>query len=125
MASAYGRANVVVCSAGATTLAELASLGKPAVLVPYPFAADDHQRANAKILVDAGAAQLILDKDLNADRLATALEQLLGNAATWDSLPVVIVEPRSGDIVCLNQAAHEMNLTRPFKEWPHVPLPRC
>jgi len=86
MASAYGRANVVVCRAGATTLAELASVGKPAILVPYPFAADDHQRANAEILVGVGAAQLILDRDLNADRLATALEQLAADRERLDAM---------------------------------------
>jgi len=86
MASAYGRANVVVCRAGATTLAELASVGKPAILVPYPYAADDHQRANAEILVDAGAAQMILDADLNADRLAAALAQLADDRERLDAM---------------------------------------
>jgi UDP-N-acetylglucosamine--N-acetylmuramyl-(pentapeptide) pyrophosphoryl-undecaprenol N-acetylglucosamine transferase len=70
MAAAYGRAALVVCRAGATTLAELASVGKPAILVPYPFAADDHQRSNAEVLVRHGAAELILDAALTGATLA-------------------------------------------------------
>ena len=52
MGAAYAGADLVVCRAGATTVAELTALGKPAILVPYPFAADDHQRANAESLVE-------------------------------------------------------------------------
>lgn len=76
MASAYAAADLVVCRAGATTLAELTALGKPAVLVPYPFAADDHQRKNAESLVSRGAALLILDRDLTADGLAAVIGSL-------------------------------------------------
>ncbi len=70
MGRAYGCADVVVCRAGATTLAEITTLGKAAILVPYPFAADDHQRANADSLVSRGAAELIADADLNGEVLA-------------------------------------------------------
>jgi len=70
MGAAYGEARLVVCRAGATTLAELTNLGKPAVLVPYPFAADDHQRANAEVLAKRDAAVLIVDSELSAERLA-------------------------------------------------------
>ena len=71
MASAYGQADLVVCRAGATTLAELAALGRPAILIPYPFAADDHQRTNADVFVRHGAAELILNAELSGERLAT------------------------------------------------------
>lgn len=70
MGAAYGEARLVVCRAGATTLAELTNLGKPAVLIPYRFAADDHQRANAEVLAKRGAAVLILEADLSARLLA-------------------------------------------------------
>jgi UDP-N-acetylglucosamine--N-acetylmuramyl-(pentapeptide) pyrophosphoryl-undecaprenol N-acetylglucosamine transferase len=70
MAAAYGRADLVVCRAGATTLAELASVGKPSILVPYPFATDDHQRSNAEVLVRHGAAELILDAVITGATLA-------------------------------------------------------
>jgi UDP-N-acetylglucosamine--N-acetylmuramyl-(pentapeptide) pyrophosphoryl-undecaprenol N-acetylglucosamine transferase len=64
MEYAYAAADVVVCRAGATTLAELTRLGKAAVLIPYPHAAADHQTFNAQTLVDAGAAVMIADRDV-------------------------------------------------------------
>lgn len=76
MASAYAAADLVICRAGATTIAELTALGKPAVLVPYPYAADDHQRKNAESLVARGAAQMILDRELSAERLAESVTRL-------------------------------------------------
>jgi len=74
MATAYDAADLVVCRAGATTLAELTALGKAAVLVPYPYAADDHQRKNAESLVARGAAVMILDRELTAENLAASVE---------------------------------------------------
>lgn len=65
MEYAYAAADVVLCRAGATTLAELTRLGKPAILVPYPHAAADHQVKNAETLVEHGAARLIRDHELN------------------------------------------------------------
>jgi UDP-N-acetylglucosamine--N-acetylmuramyl-(pentapeptide) pyrophosphoryl-undecaprenol N-acetylglucosamine transferase len=65
MEYAFAAADVVVCRAGAITLAELARLGKAAILVPYPHAAADHQTFNARSLVDAGAAVMIADRDVN------------------------------------------------------------
>jgi UDP-N-acetylglucosamine--N-acetylmuramyl-(pentapeptide) pyrophosphoryl-undecaprenol N-acetylglucosamine transferase len=64
MEYAFAAADVVVCRAGATTLAELTSLGKAAILVPYPHAASDHQTFNARSLVDAGAAIMITDENV-------------------------------------------------------------
>ncbi len=77
MGAAYAAADVVVCRAGATTIAELAALGKPAILVPYPYAADDHQRANAESLVRAGAARMVLDIEATGERLAAEVRALL------------------------------------------------
>ena len=62
MDEAYARADLVVCRAGATTVAELTAFGKAAVLVPYPYAIYDHQRGNAQVLRDRGAAEMILDR---------------------------------------------------------------
>lgn len=76
MGEAYGRADLVVCRSGATTLAELAALGKPAILVPYPHAADDHQRANAELVVARGAAEMILDQELSGELLAARIRDL-------------------------------------------------
>lgn len=81
MGAAYHRADLVVCRSGATTVAELAVLGKPAVLVPYPFAADDHQRANAEVLEARGAAVLLLDRDCSGERLAAIVTDLARDRA--------------------------------------------
>ena len=71
---AYAWADVVICRAGALTISELAAAGLPAVLVPYPYAVDDHQTANAHYLADAGAAIIIQDSDLTKEKLAPIIE---------------------------------------------------
>lgn len=76
MAAAYAVADVVVCRAGATSIAELTVLGKPAVLVPYPHATGDHQRHNARALEQAGGAVVVLDHELDAAALVAAAEPL-------------------------------------------------
>jgi UDP-N-acetylglucosamine--N-acetylmuramyl-(pentapeptide) pyrophosphoryl-undecaprenol N-acetylglucosamine transferase len=73
-------ADVVVCRAGASTIAELCAAGRPAVLVPYPHAADDHQRHNAETLRDAGAALVLGDDELGRGNLAAAVAELAGDA---------------------------------------------
>ncbi len=73
MAAAYRDCDFAICRAGAMTVAELACAGVPAVLVPFPFAVDDHQTGNAEFLADAGAAWLIQQKDLTADALAALI----------------------------------------------------
>jgi UDP-N-acetylglucosamine--N-acetylmuramyl-(pentapeptide) pyrophosphoryl-undecaprenol N-acetylglucosamine transferase len=73
MSAAYAWADVVICRAGALTIAELAAAGLGAILVPYPHAVDDHQTANARFLTRAGAAVLIAAPELNAKRLAAEL----------------------------------------------------
>jgi UDP-N-acetylglucosamine--N-acetylmuramyl-(pentapeptide) pyrophosphoryl-undecaprenol N-acetylglucosamine transferase len=70
MAKVYAEADLVICRAGALTVAELAAAGVGSILVPYPFAVDDHQTHNASLLVEAGAAQLIKDNELNATDMA-------------------------------------------------------
>ncbi|AVV35445.1 undecaprenyldiphospho-muramoylpentapeptide beta-N-acetylglucosaminyltransferase [Halomonas sp. SF2003] len=77
MAEAYAWADLVVCRAGALTVAELAAAGRPAVLVPFPHAVDDHQTVNAAVLVKADAARLIPQNTLTAERLAETLAELL------------------------------------------------
>ena len=75
----YAAADVAVCRAGASTVAELAAVGLPAVLVPLPGAPGDHQTANARALAGGGAALVISDGELDAARLATELSALLGD----------------------------------------------
>ena len=79
MPSAYAIADLVVARSGASTLTEISLAGLPSVLVPYPYAADDHQTANAKVFSDAGAAKLIQQKDLTPESLAKLLSDLLTN----------------------------------------------
>lgn len=80
MAAAYGWADFAVCRAGALTLAELAAAGLGALLVPYGHAVDDHQTANARVLVDAGAATLLAETELQPERLAAQLRPLLADS---------------------------------------------
>jgi UDP-N-acetylglucosamine--N-acetylmuramyl-(pentapeptide) pyrophosphoryl-undecaprenol N-acetylglucosamine transferase len=75
------RADLVVCRAGATTLAELAAAGKPAILIPLPTATDDHQRANATAVASAGAAVLLEQRHLDGASLARELGALTADAA--------------------------------------------
>jgi len=79
MPAAYGAADLVVCRAGASTVAELAAAGCAAILVPFPHAVDDHQTCNAEYLVHAGAALLIQERELDAAKLAALLGELLGD----------------------------------------------
>lgn len=81
MGAVWGSADAALCRAGGTTVAELAALGLPAVFVPYPHAADDHQAANARPLAEGGAATVIRESDLTAQRIATAVGPLLADAA--------------------------------------------
>lgn len=80
MAALYAQASVAVCRSGAVTVAELAAAGVPAVLVPLPGAPSDHQVRNAEALVAGGAAVLVPDAECTAERLATELDDLLGDA---------------------------------------------
>jgi UDP-N-acetylglucosamine--N-acetylmuramyl-(pentapeptide) pyrophosphoryl-undecaprenol N-acetylglucosamine transferase len=76
---AYAAADLVVCRSGAMTLAEIAACGTPAILVPYPHAAHNHQVVNATNLVERGAAAMILDRELNGERLAREIAHRLSD----------------------------------------------
>ena len=81
MGAAYAAADLVICRAGATTVAELSALGKPAILVPFPYAANDHQRHNAAALVEGGGAVLVLERDLTPALLADRIRALVQDPA--------------------------------------------
>jgi UDP-N-acetylglucosamine--N-acetylmuramyl-(pentapeptide) pyrophosphoryl-undecaprenol N-acetylglucosamine transferase len=89
MGTVYGQASLVVSRAGATTLAELTALAKPAVLVPFPYAADNHQEKNGEYLVASGAARMFREDELDGEKLAGELlalladPQQLGQMAAW------------------------------------------
>jgi UDP-N-acetylglucosamine--N-acetylmuramyl-(pentapeptide) pyrophosphoryl-undecaprenol N-acetylglucosamine transferase len=108
MASAYVAADVVVGRAGATTVAELALAGKPAVLVPYPFAADNHQEHNAREMAEAGAALMLRQAELTAASLADALRPILAEPSRRSAMATAMrafARPRAAaDIVDWCQA---------------------
>jgi UDP-N-acetylglucosamine--N-acetylmuramyl-(pentapeptide) pyrophosphoryl-undecaprenol N-acetylglucosamine transferase len=79
MVGAFARADLLVCRSGASTVAEIAAAGKPAIFVPLPTAADDHQRHNAEALTNAGAARLLPQAELTPDRLVQEVAELLGD----------------------------------------------
>lgn len=79
MVSKFRETDLVIARAGATTCAELAAAGKPAIQVPLPTAADDHQRKNAEAMQDAGASRMILQKDLDGGRLAAEIKDLISD----------------------------------------------
>ncbi len=75
----YGKSDIVICRAGATTIAEITASGRPAILIPYPHAAHDHQRTNAEYLKSMGSAEVILEKDLNGKILADKMKYFMYN----------------------------------------------
>ena len=79
MAQAYGQAHFIVCRAGALTVAEIAAAGCASLMVPFPYAIDDHQTANAQWLVEQGAARLCQQKDLTRDKLVAELMTAYGH----------------------------------------------
>ncbi len=109
MADFYAACDVVVCRAGALTVAELAVLGVPAVLVPLPGAPGDHQSANAAALVDAGAAVMVPDEECDGARLADVLNSLLADPARLDAMGEAaagIGRPDAADAVAALVQAH-------------------
>lgn len=80
MASAYSCADLVVCRAGATSIAEITAMGIASILIPYPFASDDHQTINARCLVKSGAAVMIKQDKLTGNVLAEAIRKFYGNS---------------------------------------------
>jgi UDP-N-acetylglucosamine--N-acetylmuramyl-(pentapeptide) pyrophosphoryl-undecaprenol N-acetylglucosamine transferase len=86
MAAQFAAADLILCRSGASTIAELAAAGRASVLVPFPQAADDHQRKNADAFVSAGAAEMIVESGLNEERLFEVLHQLLGDDARREKM---------------------------------------
>jgi len=79
MAEQYRKADLIVCRAGATTVAEISAVGRAAIFIPFPHAADNHQELNARTRVAAGAAELILEADLDAGSLMDRVRWLAGH----------------------------------------------
>lgn len=79
MEASYRRSHLVVCRAGATTIAELTAIGRAAILIPFPFAANNHQESNAELLVKEGAAVMLKDSELTGEKLAELIKKLMRN----------------------------------------------
>ena len=79
-------ADLVVCRSGAMTISEITILEKPAIFIPFPFAAENHQEYNARVLEKIGAAKIILDKDLNVQILNNQINSIVANASTLKSM---------------------------------------
>jgi UDP-N-acetylglucosamine--N-acetylmuramyl-(pentapeptide) pyrophosphoryl-undecaprenol N-acetylglucosamine transferase len=86
MAAAYRNARLVVCRAGASTLAELTALGVPSLLIPFPHAADDHQTKNAQEIADAGGARVLIQKDTTPQILADTIHALFADSVALDTM---------------------------------------
>lgn len=82
MFTEFANADLVICRAGATTCAELAAAGRGSIMIPLPTAADDHQRKNAEALERAGAAKVLLQRDLNGETLANKISELIADRET-------------------------------------------
>jgi UDP-N-acetylglucosamine--N-acetylmuramyl-(pentapeptide) pyrophosphoryl-undecaprenol N-acetylglucosamine transferase len=77
MPTQFAASDLILARSGASTVAELAASGKPSLLVPFPQAADDHQRKNAEVLVEGGAARMLLEQDMSAAKLLETITSLL------------------------------------------------
>jgi UDP-N-acetylglucosamine--N-acetylmuramyl-(pentapeptide) pyrophosphoryl-undecaprenol N-acetylglucosamine transferase len=100
MSLAYAAADLVICRSGATTLAELALCGLPSILIPFPFATADHQAFNARSVQRAGAAIMILEKELTADLLLAKIQELLDSPQQRKKMAMAsksLAKPRAAD----------------------------
>lgn len=86
MADCYQWADLVICRAGATTVAEVTAVGLPAIYIPYPFAADDHQRINALAVVQAGGGEMVLEQNLDGQLLAERLGAFMGHPERLETM---------------------------------------
>ncbi|UCD87123.1 MAG: undecaprenyldiphospho-muramoylpentapeptide beta-N-acetylglucosaminyltransferase [Desulfobacterales bacterium] len=102
MAGPYNTADLVVCRAGATTVSELMALGKPAIFVPFPFAANNHQELNARYVANAGGAEVILEKDLNGAVLAAKLDHYASHHSALQDMKnrtLALARPDAADVI--------------------------
>lgn len=105
MQDAYAASDVVVCRAGASTITELSSVGRPAVLIPYPYASNQHQLFNARLLEEEGAAVVIEESQLTAERLETCIRRWKEKT----SLHEIGESPKLPNGLFLKDAAHRLS----------------
>jgi UDP-N-acetylglucosamine--N-acetylmuramyl-(pentapeptide) pyrophosphoryl-undecaprenol N-acetylglucosamine transferase len=111
IAALFRRANLVISRAGAATLTELAMTHSPAILIPYPFAAEDHQTFNAKVFAKAEAADLVNQKTLNANELSDRVLELIRNPSKLQEM-----SDRSGTIAVTDSAEQVAAIVRSYVE---------
>ena len=102
LSAAFERADLLICRSGASTVAEVAAAGKPAIFIPFPRAADDHQRRNAEAFVRQGAAAMVAESDLTAPRLATLVSEMLrapGGLAAMAAAARQLAHPGAGEMI--------------------------
>jgi len=113
MPAAYALADLVIARSGASSLTEISIAGHPSILVPYPYAADDHQTRNAEVFSSAGASLLVQERDLDAEKLAGLATSILQDLPTYKRMAKAagaLAVPDAADRVC---AAIEATLTTP------------
>ncbi len=116
MGEAYQAADLVICRAGAGTVFELAALGKPSILVPFPHAVDDHQAFNAAALAGRGAAVMIRQEEIEKGALSRALKELLTNSEKLEAMAgkaAGFAKPDAADVIC--DGLEEMTGNKGFK----------
>jgi UDP-N-acetylglucosamine--N-acetylmuramyl-(pentapeptide) pyrophosphoryl-undecaprenol N-acetylglucosamine transferase len=86
MPAAFAAADLVICRSGAGAVSELAAAGKPSILVPFPFAADDHQTRNAEAMERGGAARLVRDAEMNGEKLVATVSELVRTDAALETM---------------------------------------
>jgi len=102
MAGPYHSADLVVCRAGATTVSELMVLGKAAIFIPFPFAANNHQELNARYVADAGGAEVILERDLDGALLADRLDYYASDPRALQDMAkrtLALARPDAADVI--------------------------
>lgn len=112
MPSAYAVADLVIARSGASSLTEISIAGHPSILVPFPYAADDHQTRNAEVFANAGASTLVQERDLDAEKLAALTTSILQDLPTYKRMAKAaraLAVPDAADRVC---AAIEATLTQ-------------
>jgi len=115
MIAAYGKAHLIISRAGAATLAEIAWCGRAAILIPYPFAANNHQEKNARVFVEQGAALMIRSPELSGERLAQAIldgEQHRDRLEEMGKQARTIAQPQAAQMIvdiCYEEAAKRKN----------------
>lgn len=103
MAGAYAASDLIITRSGASSLTEIAMAGIPSILVPYPYAADDHQTRNAEVFAKADAAKLVQERELTAEKLANLITTILEDLPTHESMSKAarsLAIPDAADRVC-------------------------